>query len=61
MEPAEKFIRRFLTFILMIVAFVVSFVLGEVSLHMGWLGILIFFVGAAMGAFGVYLWKSLRS
>jgi hypothetical protein len=29
MEPGEKFIRRILTFVLMIIAFVISIVFGE--------------------------------
>jgi hypothetical protein len=60
-EPAEKFIRRLLKFVLMILAFVVAFVFGEVYRGMGWLGALIFVIGAAMGALGTYLWKSLKN
>jgi hypothetical protein len=60
MEPSEKFIRKVLTVALMIVAFIVSTVFGE--LHgVGWIGVLIYAVGVSMGALGVYLWKSLKS
>ena len=60
MEPSEKFIRRILMLVFMIVAFIVSIVFGEFYRGMGWLGVLIFVVGAAMGALGVYLFKDLR-
>jgi hypothetical protein len=61
MEPAEKLIRRFIKFIVMIFAFVVAIVFGEFYRGMGWVGALIFIIGASMGALGMYLWKSLRS
>jgi hypothetical protein len=60
-EPGEKFIRRLLKFVLMILAFIVSVVFGEYYRDLGWLGALIFVVGASMGALGIYLFKSLRS
>ena len=60
MEPSEKFIRRILMLVFMIVAFIVSIVFGEFYRGMGWLGVLIFLFGAAMGALGVYLFKDLR-
>src|SRR6202011_5750647 len=50
MEPSEKFIRRLLKFVFMILAFVVAFVLGEFSFGMGWLGAVILVIGASMGA-----------
>jgi len=59
MEPLEKLIRRLLTFVFMILAFVVAMVFGEYR-GMGWLGVLIFIIGAAMGALGLYLLKTLR-
>jgi hypothetical protein len=55
MEPAEKLIRRSIKFVLMIIVF------GESYRGMGWVGVLIFIVGASMGAFGMYLWKSLKN
>ena len=60
MDPSEKFIRRLLTFVLMILAFIVSIVFGEYYRGLGWLGVLIFVIGASMGALGIYLFKSLR-
>ena len=60
MEPGEKFVRRLLKFVLMIVAFVVSIVFGEYYHGLGWLGALIFVVGASMGALGTHLFKSLK-
>lgn len=60
MEPGEKFIRRVLKFGLMIFAFVVSVVFGEYYHGLGWLGAVIFVIGASMGALGIYLFKSLR-
>jgi hypothetical protein len=44
----------------MIVAFVVSIVFGEYYHGLGWLGALIFVVGASMGALGTHLFKSLK-
>jgi Na+/proline symporter len=61
MEPAEKLIRRLLTFVFMILAFVVAIVFGEYYRGMGWVGVVIFIIGAAMGALGIHLWKSLRN
>lgn len=60
MEPAEKLLRRIVILALMIFAFVVSIVFGEFYRGMGWLGLLIFVLGASMGALGVYLFKILR-
>jgi hypothetical protein len=60
MEPAEKFIRRILKFVLMIFAFIVAIVFGEFYHGMGWVGALIFVLGAAMGALGLYLLKDLK-
>jgi ABC-type Fe3+ transport system permease subunit len=59
--PGEKFIRRLLKVVLMILAFVVSVVFGEYYRSLGWLGALIFVVGASMGALGIYLFKTLRN
>ena len=50
MEPGEKFIRRILKFVFMILAFVVAIVFDEFSFLMGWLGVGIFIIGASMGA-----------
>jgi hypothetical protein len=61
MEPGEKTLKRLVRFALMVVAFVVSIVLGEFSFHgFGWMGPFIFIIGALMGALGVHLFKSLR-
>jgi ABC-type Fe3+ transport system permease subunit len=60
MEPGEKFLRRLLTFVFMIVAFVVAIVFDEFH-GMGGVGALIFVIGAAMGALGTYLWKTLKN
>jgi hypothetical protein len=59
-EPAEKFIRRLLKFVLMILAFIIAIVFGEFYRGMGWVGALIFVIGAAMGALATYLWKTLK-
>jgi hypothetical protein len=56
----EKFIRRILKFVLMILAFIVAIVFGEFYQGMGWVGALIFVLGAAMGALGLYLLKDLK-
>ena len=61
MEPGEKFIRRLLKFGVMIVAFVVSIVFGEYYRGSGWLGALIFIVGAGLGALVIHLFKSLKN
>ena len=61
MEPAEKLIRRSIKFVLMIFAFIVAIVFAEFYRGMGWVGVLIFIVGASMGAFGMYLWKTLKN
>jgi hypothetical protein len=61
MEPGEKFIRRLLKLVFMILAFVVAIVFGEFSFGMGWLGAVIFIIGASMGALAVYLLKDLRN
>lgn len=45
--------------VLMILAFVVAIVFDEFH-GMGWLGALIFVIGASMGALGMYLLKTLR-
>jgi hypothetical protein len=61
MEPVEKAVGRLLRFVLMIFAFIVSIVLGEYSFHgFGWMGPLIFIIGASMGALGIHLFKTLR-
>ena len=61
MEPGEKFIRRLLKVGLMILAFVVSIVFGEYYRGLGWLGALIFVLGAGMGALAIHLFKSLKN
>jgi len=73
MEPGEKFIRRLLKFVLMILAFIIAIVFGEGYRGLGWLGALVFvtltrnqilefpYIGASMGALGIYLFKRLRS
>jgi hypothetical protein len=60
MEPAEKFIRRVLKFVFMILAFIVAIVFGEFYRGMGWVGALICVIGAGMGALGLYLLKDLK-
>jgi hypothetical protein len=61
MEPGEKFIRRLLKFVLMILGFIVAIVFGEFYRGMGWVGALIFIIGALMGALGMYLLRTLRN
>jgi hypothetical protein len=61
MEPGEKFIRRLLKFLFMILAFVIAIVFGEFYRGMGWVGALVFVIGASMGALGLYLFKDLRN
>jgi hypothetical protein len=61
MEPGEKFIRRLLKFVFMILAFIIAIAFGEVSFGMGWFGAVIFVVGASMGALALYLLKDLRN
>jgi hypothetical protein len=51
-EPGEKFIRRFLKFVFMILAFIIAIVFGEVSFGTGWFGAVIFIIGASMGGTG---------
>ena len=60
MEPGEKFIRHLLKFVLALLAFIVSLVFGEFYRGMGWVGALIFIIGASMGAWSMYLLKGLR-
>jgi len=60
MEPGEKFIKRLLKFVVMILALVVSIVFGEYYHGLGWLGLLIFVVGASVGALAIHLFKTLR-
>jgi hypothetical protein len=43
-----------------ILAFIVSIVFGEYYRGLGWVGVLIFVIGASMVALGIYLFKSLR-
>lgn len=61
MEPGEKFIRRLLKFVFIILAFILAIVFGEVSFGMGWFGAVIFMIGALMGAVAVHLLKDLRN
>ena len=61
MEPAEKFIRRFLKFALMILAFIIAIVFGEFYRGMGWVGASIFIIGALMGALAMDLLRTLRN
>jgi hypothetical protein len=51
MEPGERFIKRFLKFVLMIAAFVIALVFEELS-GKGWLGVLIFVIGAVIAGAG---------
>jgi hypothetical protein len=44
----------------MILAFVVSVVFGEYYRGLGWLGALIFVVGASLGALAIHLFKTLK-
>ena len=60
MEPGAKFIRLLLTLGLMILAFIISVVFSEYH-GLGWLGVLIYIIGAAMGALAIYLFKSLKN
>ena len=59
MEPAEKAARQLIKLAVMVFAFIVAVVFGEFYRGMGWFGLLIFVVGAGMGALGIYLWKHL--
>jgi hypothetical protein len=59
MEPGERFIKRFLKFILMIAAFVIALVFEELS-GKGWLGVLIFAIGAVIAGAGHALLKELK-
>jgi hypothetical protein len=45
----------------MILAFCVAIVFGELSFGMGWFGVVIFIIGASMGALATYLLKDLRN
>ncbi len=61
MEPAEKFTRCLLKFVLMILAFIIAIVFEEFYRGMGWVGAVIFIIGALMGALGMYLLRTLRN
>jgi hypothetical protein len=61
MEPGEKFIRRILKFVFMILAFVIALVFDEFSFRMGWPWSGDFIIGASMGALALYLLKDLRN
>jgi hypothetical protein len=61
MESGEKFIRRILKLVFMILAFVIAILFDEFSFRMGWLGVVIFILGASMGALALYLLKDLRN
>ena len=61
MEPGEKFIRRLLKFVFMLLAFIVALVFEEFSFRMGWVGVFVFVIGASMGALAIYLLKDLRN
>jgi uncharacterized membrane protein YqjE len=61
MKPAEKFTRSLVKFALMILAFIIAIVFGEFYRGMGWVGALIFVIGALMGALGMYLLGTLRN
>jgi hypothetical protein len=61
MKPAEKFTRSLVKFVLMILAFIIAIVFGEFYRGMGWVGALIFVIGALMGALGMYLLGTLRN
>jgi hypothetical protein len=59
MEPGEKFVKHFLKFVFIAAAFIVATVLDEYA-GKGWLGLLIFMVGACIAGLGHLLWKELR-
>jgi len=61
MEPAEKFIHRFLKFVFVIVALIVAIVFGEFYRGMGWFGVLIFIIGVGMSALALYPFKGLKN
>jgi uncharacterized membrane protein YdbT with pleckstrin-like domain len=61
MEPAERFLRLVFKIVLMILAFIVAFVFGEVGWGMSWFGVMILIVGASISLVGEYLWKLLRA
>jgi len=59
MEPGEKFVRRLLALVVVVVALIVSIVFEEFH-GKGWIGLLIFVIGAAIGGLGIELLKNLR-
>ena len=61
MEQGKKIIRYILKLVLTIFAFIISVVFGEYHRGLGWLGALIFVVGACMGALAIHLFKTLRN
>jgi hypothetical protein len=60
MEPGEKFIKRVLKFVLMIVLFIIAIVFDEFG-GKGWFGLVVFVIGATVGALAVDLFKSLKN
>jgi hypothetical protein len=60
-EPGEKFIRRLLKFVFMILAFVVAIVFDEFSFGMCWRGAVISVIGPSMDALAIDLLKDLRN
>jgi hypothetical protein len=59
MEPGEKFVKNLLKLVFIVAAFIVAIVLEEYS-GKGWLGLLIFAVGATVAGLGHFLWKELK-
>ncbi len=45
----------------MILAFIIAIVFEEFYRGMGWVGAVIFIIGALMGALGMYLLRTLRN
>jgi hypothetical protein len=60
MEPAERFARQIVKLVLAIGLFIVAIAFSESSRERGGFGLLMFALGALIGALGLDLLKSLR-
>jgi hypothetical protein len=60
MEPAEKFSHRIVKLVLTIIILIVSIGFAESSYGKGMFPVVIFVIGAAIGALGLHLLKSIR-